>query len=161
MTQTKLRGVIAARRLRHGCLAAMVLGCVLALPPVAHAGKPGAVAIFSDQGDDIAQGRSALHYASRDGSLGLLERLLTGGLPPGGVDSSGLTPLHFAAGPGGAVAGVRRLVEAGAPVDAPSACGLTPLHAAAIEGKDGIAAALLDRGANVNARTRPTAGGSR
>lgn len=103
--------------------------------------------------------------------------------PDGLAGGSGITPLHFAAA-GGSPEIVRLLLDAGARIDALMSSifkdasmvqpemsddpmmsfaqpdgsialrDLTPLHVAAMEGHMHVVALLLDRGANIHARTR-------
>lgn len=69
-------------------------------------------------------------------------------------------PMH-AASTHGYAADAQRIVEcligAGARVDSPSPLGAQPIHLAASYGWLGVLSALLDHGANVDARTRPAA----
>jgi hemoglobin len=97
--------------------------------------------------------RTLLHAAASAGSLSTVELLLSLGADPNDGDH---TPLYRAANECGSPAGapiVRALVKAGADVNAP--CGAkrcTPLHMAARRGHTAIAKALLELGADPNAR---------
>ena len=99
--------------------------------------------------------RTLLHVAAGAGDQSLVELLLQLGADPNVTDGGKHTPLYSLAnggGPGGRDI-VRILVDAGAKVDA---CGgvkrCTPLHMAARRGNTEIAAALLECGANIDAR---------
>jgi hemoglobin len=101
-------------------------------------------------------GRTLLHYAAGLGCLSVVESLLRLGVDPDVQDGGRHTPLYSVAnecawGTGPAV--VQALVGAGADVNA---CGgvtrATPLHMAARRGFVGIARALLDCGAAIDAR---------
>jgi hypothetical protein len=101
-------------------------------------------------------GRTLLHVVAAAGSLGLLELLLSLGADPNATDGGGHTPLYslgnecMVAGGGNVV---RALVRGGAKVDA---CGgvksCTALHMAARRGSVEIAEALLECGADIEAR---------
>ena len=101
-------------------------------------------------------GRTLLHDASAQGNLRMVELLLRLGADPN--VNSGRTPLHCVANEcrvagGGNV--VRALVRAGAQVDEPSgAKRCTALHMAARRGNTEVAEALMDCGADMNARDK-------
>ena len=101
-------------------------------------------------------GRTLLHDASAQGNLRMVELLLRLGADPNVGIPGGRTPLYCAANEchmsgGGNI--VRALVGAGAQVDAPSgAKRCTALHMAARRGNTEVAEALLDCGADMNAR---------
>jgi truncated hemoglobin YjbI len=103
-------------------------------------------------------GRTLLHDASAQGNVGIVELLLRLGADPNGKTSGGHTPLYCVANEccvtgGGNV--VRALVRAGAHVDARSdAKRCTALHMAARRGNTEIAEALVDCGADINARDK-------
>ncbi|WP_433887391.1 ankyrin repeat domain-containing protein [Streptomyces sp. CA-111067] len=61
-------------------------------------------------------GRTAVHYAVADGDVVELRELLSDGADPGAPDSSGWTPLHFAAQAQDPLA-AEVLLAAGAAVD--------------------------------------------
>jgi ankyrin repeat protein len=98
----------------------------------------------------------ALHGAAGAGCLPLIELLLDLGADIEAADGTGRTPLYGVANQcrrpiGGVVA--RALLRRGAAVDArdrTKRC--TPLHAAARRGSIAVAAALLDGGADLEAR---------
>jgi truncated hemoglobin YjbI len=102
-------------------------------------------------------GRTLLHAAAAAGALSTVNLLLELGTDPNVLDAGGHAPLYSAgnecAQGGGDV--VRSLVSAGAVVHA---CGgvqrCTALHMAARRGNVEIAAALLDCGANIDARDK-------
>ena len=100
-------------------------------------------------------GRTLLHWACGAGAMPVVQQLLRVGTDPNLLDRGGHTPLYAVANEcasegGGEV--VRALVQAGADVNA---CGgvtrATPLHMAARRGHVGIARALLEVGAAINA----------
>jgi ankyrin repeat protein len=101
-----------------------------------------------------------LHYAAGVGLLAIVELLLDRGAEPGAVDVFGETALHALAAGGGAapeddqVRIARRLVAAGVPADAAGNAGRTPLWYAATRGKAGVAAALVEAGADPARRAR-------
>jgi uncharacterized protein len=102
-----------------------------------------------------------------DDAVGVFELQPTGtGEGPNALDDRGMSPLHHAVA-GGDPAAVAALLEAGADPDLQAGYGNSPLFAAvddrgevasALEAVDGdrwaITTALLDRGADVNARDR-------
>lgn len=101
-------------------------------------------------------GRTLLHDASSQGNLRMVELLLRLGADPNVETPGGRTPLYCVGNEcqvtgGGNV--VRALVQAGAQVNAP--CGVkrcTALHMAARRGNTEVAEALVDCGADINAR---------
>jgi hemoglobin len=100
-------------------------------------------------------GRTLLHATAATGNVELVEHLLQLGADPDSRDGGGHTPLYSAGNAcrQGGAAVVRVLVRAGAGVDTDvgvKRC--TPLHMAARRGNVGIAAALLDCGARIEAR---------
>ncbi|MBI1787433.1 MAG: ankyrin repeat domain-containing protein [Acidobacteria bacterium] len=103
-------------------------------------------------------GRSLMHYASGAGCLAVITTLLRQGADPDILDSGGHTPLYRVANQCQSDRGpeiVRALVRAGAGVNAGGGVTrATPLHMAARRGFSGIAGALLDCGAAIDARDR-------
>jgi len=101
-------------------------------------------------------GRTLLHDASGQGNLRMVELLLRLGADPNGKTSGGHTPLYSMANECQVTGGgniVRALVRAGAQVDARSdAKRCTALHMAARRGNTEVAEALVDCGADINAR---------
>ena len=103
-----------------------------------------------------AGGRTLLHGASGAGNLATVELLLRLGADPNARDQAGHTPLYSvgnecSAAGGGSV--VRALVQAGANVDAHDGVKhSTALHMAARRGNVDVAEALLDCGADMEAR---------
>ncbi len=101
-------------------------------------------------------GRTLLHQASSHASLATVELLLKLGYDPNARTATGHTPLYCLAneyrGTKGAAA-VRALVNGGADVNADDGVKrCTPLHMAARRGSVEIAEALLDCGAEIDAR---------
>jgi ankyrin repeat protein len=101
-------------------------------------------------------GRTLLHFASGAGCIEMVAFLLQLGTDPNIQDSGGHTPLYRVANECGSETGprlVQALVRAGADVNA---CGgvttATALHMAARRGYAGIASALLDCGAAIEAK---------
>jgi hemoglobin len=103
-------------------------------------------------------GRTLLHGVAAAGSPALVDFLLGLGVDPGAADLAGHTPLHCVSNEcrhalGGEV--VRALAGAGADVNARDrAKRCTPLHLAARRGTTAIGEALLDHGADIEARDR-------
>jgi truncated hemoglobin YjbI len=101
-------------------------------------------------------GRTLLHNASAQGLVSMVELLLGLGADPDAKDGGGHTPLYslaneYSSSDGGRI--VRPLVEGGANVNASDGVKhCTPLHMAARRGSLEIAEALLDCGADVDAR---------
>jgi hemoglobin len=103
-------------------------------------------------------GTTLLHFAAGAGCLEVVALLLRLGVDPNIQDRGGHTPLYCVANECASETGpkvVRALVRAGAAVNA---CGgatrATALHMAARRGHVGMARALLDSGAAVNAQDR-------
>jgi truncated hemoglobin YjbI len=96
-----------------------------------------------------SRGQTLLHDAARAGEAELAAALVRFGADPDAQEPEGHTPLYYAST--GAVA--RVLLTAGANVDVTSGPTRgTPLHQAARRGHAEVAAALLDHGANIEAR---------
>ncbi|MYI06752.1 MAG: hypothetical protein F4059_05405, partial [Gemmatimonadetes bacterium] len=127
----------------------------------------GAISVLLEAGAD-PHARDAfyqytpLHHAAQSGTAGVASALLNAGADPNAWATGfhidwgwGWTPLHLAARSNTDPDVVKVLLEAGADFDARSGEsyreGLTPLHYAGWNPNRGIAAALLDAGADVNA----------
>ncbi len=104
----------------------------------------------------LRHGRTLLHEAAAVGSLSATELILRIGADPDARDGGGHTPLYCLGNECGVERGgdvVRALVHAGADVNAHDGVKhCTPLHMAARRGTLAIAEALLDCGANIEAR---------
>lgn len=101
-------------------------------------------------------GRTLLHEAVAVGELKIVEKLLQAGADPNAMDGGSHAPLYSLANecadPSGAAV-VRVIVGAGAKVDANGgAKRCTALHMAARRGNTPIAEALIECGANIEAR---------
>ncbi len=92
-------------------------------------------------------GRAPLHRANSVSA----EVLLRHGANALAKDRQGTTALHVAAEQDGPMC--RLLIAAGVPVNIRNTSGLTPLHFAVLEGKRRVVEVLVERGADVNART--------
>jgi len=101
-------------------------------------------------------GRTLLHAASAAGEVTTVELLLRLGVDPNVTDAGGHTPLYCVGNECRVKTGVdvvRTLVRAGAKVDAQEGVKrCTALHMAARRGNVEVAGALLDCGANIEAR---------
>lgn len=105
----------------------------------------------ADANERLGDGATALHWAAYWGDAELVDRLIRAGAKVEVVNDLGVTPLLLAsANEDPAV--VKRLLAAEADPNAAGKLGQTPLMAAARAGRGEIAAALVARGANVNAR---------
>lgn len=103
-------------------------------------------------------GKPLLHFAAGAGCLEVVTALLALGTDPNSLDEGGHTALYCVANECASDSGprvVQALVHAGADVNAHGGVtAATPLHMAARRGFADIAQALLNLGANVNARDR-------
>ncbi|XP_072160560.1 uncharacterized protein [Bemisia tabaci] len=97
-----------------------------------------------------SKGRTALHWATRNGALPPVKILLKNGADVNKKDGKGWTPLHFAANQGHLEI-VRTLLLNGAEINPTGSDDRTPLHWAAGNGLVAVVNLLLDEGANVNA----------
>ena len=107
-----------------------------------------------DLAHESYSGRSLLHAASAAGNLPIVSALLRLGVDPDIKDAGGHTPLYSVANecPGGGSV-VRALIQAGANVngcDGVKRC--TPMHMAARRGNVDAGVALLECGADIEAR---------
>jgi truncated hemoglobin YjbI len=140
------------RPVLSGLLALMIRSGDLALLEYARARLTGDPAIVQER----YAGRTLLHEAAAAGSLTAVELLLSLGADPDASDGGGHTPLYSAgnecrAAGGGSV--IRALVRGGAKVDAhDGAKHCTALHMAARRGSVEVAEALLECGADIEAR---------
>jgi truncated hemoglobin YjbI len=135
------------------------------LARMAQAGRPGLIRFVIDSVESepsLAErrffGKTLLHFASGAGCLEVVVLLLRLGTDPNVRDGGGHTPLYCVANGCASETGpevVRTLVRNGADV---KACGgvtrATALHMAARRGHVGIGLALLDCGAEMDARDR-------
>ncbi len=95
------------------------------------------------------RGQTLLHEAVTAGEAELAAVLIRSGADPDAKETEGHTPLYRAS----TGAAARVLLAAGATADVPSGPTRgTPLHKAARHGHDAVAEALLDHGADVDAR---------
>ncbi|MBI3149751.1 MAG: ankyrin repeat domain-containing protein [Betaproteobacteria bacterium] len=92
-------------------------------------------------------GRAPLHRANSVSA----EVFLRHGANALAKDRQGTTALHVAAEEDRSMC--RLLISAGVPVNVRNGSGLTPLHFSVLQGKQQIVEALVDLGADVNART--------
>lgn len=124
-----------------------------ALLAAIEAGDLGAVQAAAAKGaDPRAPGdfqRTPLHRANQHH----LPALLRHGADLHRLDRQGNTALHIAAERDFGVPMCKALVAAGIAVNARNHAGLTPLHFAVLHGKENNLAALVELGADVNART--------
>ena len=97
-------------------------------------------------------GRTLLHLAAGAGCVQVVEKLISAGADPNALDAGGHSPLYRASSCGRAEPTVRALIAAGARVNACGATRSTALHQAARFGNVRVAAALLEQGADVNAK---------
>ncbi|XP_051667733.1 ankyrin repeat domain-containing protein 39 isoform X1 [Manacus candei] len=95
-----------------------------------------------DPGEPDRAGYTALHYASRNGHLGVCRVLLERGAPCDARTPGGATPLHRACYCGH-LAVSRLLLQHGADPAATDGDGRTPLHKAAEQGHRELCALLL------------------
>jgi len=101
-------------------------------------------------------GRTLLHDAAGSGTLAMVKLLLQLGADPNAMDEAGHTPLYCVGNECSADSGrdvVRTLARAGADLNANGGVKqCTALHMAARRGNVGVAEALLDCGADIEAR---------
>lgn len=151
-----------ARRLGGPGALGLVLLLTASIPaeaPVADAAMrrdAEGVRLLLRQGADVnaaqGDGMTALHWAARNGDARLADMLLyAGAYLEATTRIGGYTPLLVAARSGNEAV-LLQFVEAGANVQARSSTGVTVLHFAAGAGLAEGVRALVDRGADVNAR---------
>lgn len=102
--------------------------------------------------------QTALHIASREGSGRAIQALIRAGACANKTDENGLTPLMILMqnkklNPSLAMKGIRALLDNGANPNISDGNGSFPLHYACRNGYSEIARILLEKGANVDART--------
>ncbi|XP_023246750.1 transient receptor potential channel pyrexia-like [Copidosoma floridanum] len=102
-----------------------------------------------------SRGQTALHLAALSQSAETLDILIGAGANVNAGDDNGRSPLHTAVAK--AVRGsdlIRILISGGALVNKPDKFGYTPLHIAALNENSSIVTYLLEKGADVTARTK-------
>jgi len=129
-----------------------------------HEGQVEVVRLFLDLGvEDVnaenKQGWTLLHQAAAVGSIDLAQLLLDRGanVDAKGGKKCGYTPLHVASMTrnAGGFETVRLLLDQGADVNTPGeGTGFTALHNACEKDDSRVAGLLLDRGADVEAKTK-------
>ncbi len=97
--------------------------------------------------------QSPLHAAAWEGHADITRALLDGGADPSFSDWEGQTPLFMVAGGSGEVGVITELLEFGALPNIRNERGEMPLHVAAFKGHVAAATALLNGGAEVDAKT--------
>lgn len=122
---------------------------------------PAKVRALIARGDDLHatdnDGATPLHYAAHVAHAEIAKILLEKGARVDAKDGKGRTPLHEVAGHlhrEDDEATMHALLDAGASLGARDKDGATPLHSAAIAGHYEAAALLLDRGADIEARSQ-------
>jgi ankyrin repeat protein len=100
-----------------------------------------------------SDGTTALHWASHNGDVELVDRLLRAGADANAKNQFGATPMSEAAFIAN-VAIIEKLLKAGADPDSPSADGQTALMLVARTDNAAAAKLLLDHGAHVDAREK-------
>ncbi len=152
------KGITAfvASALSAVCLAVALHAAPATLPDAAKAGDLDAVRALLRQGADVNRaeddGLTALHWAAIHGDAQMAQMLIVAGANVQAKTRLGAyTPLHMAA-ENGNVALVRVLLAARADVNVPTAVGTTPLMVAAGAGATDVITALVENGANPNAK---------
>lgn len=127
------------------------------LMAAAEANQAEAVRALIEAGADVElysdKDHNALLVASEDGSIDAMRALIEAGADIEARNTSGMTPLSYAAYAGGDA--VKVLLEAGAIVDAPDEDGDTALYFAVRFGQIESTRLLLRAGANPNMRAEP------
>ena len=93
-----------------------------------------------------------LKVAAREGDLATVERLLSAGVPAGGGDINGSTPVHAAAS-GGRLEVLKHLLASGGRPDTSDKQGRRPLYEAAAAGSAECCRLLVEKGAALDATT--------
>jgi len=100
-----------------------------------------------------SDGKTALTYAAINKHREVVGILLSGHADPnGGSDSTGWSPLQYAANNGGADV-AQLLIDKNAEVNARTSMGWTPLISSAMEGHFSVVVLLVKNKANINARS--------
>jgi cytohesin len=129
--------------------------------PLMHAAASGSpelvAALLEARADPNARGErgnTPLMHAAQAGDARAVEILLAAGARPDAVTLPGGSSAIGLAAAGGHVLVVRRLAASGAAVEhREGTAGMTPLAVAALRGRDGAVAALLEAGADPEARS--------
>lgn len=140
-------------------LLAFVVTQAASLATIADAAERGDAAAVADlvrRHVDVnaaqPDGMTALHWAALNGDANIVGVLLTAKAKVDPVTRLGdYTPLHLAAGRGNAAV-ITRLLAAGGSATALTTTGVQPVHLAAEAGSVDAVRALLDKGADVNAK---------
>lgn len=93
-------------------------------------------------------GKTPIHVAARDGTLGIVKYLIHHGSDIHAKTNRGQTPLHLAAGEG-KLNIVHYLIQNGANIQIKDSEGKTPLHIAVSEGKLSVVSYLVRKGASM------------
>lgn len=98
----------------------------------------------------VAQnGKTALHFASEKGHIGVVDFLLKNGANVDKLDAVGQSSVYMAA-VNNRLSVVQLLIEQGADVDRPENAGMTPLHTAAKLGRLSMVQHLCEQCAEID-----------